>query len=128
MKNGFLARYVALIGANTMSNLISIAKRQWLFYLLAKIADISLVRRSLWFLLVISLSGCTRAEAPSFSLLGSYFPSWLACASIGVIVAVIARILFIRIGIDDVLPWRLFVYACLALAVAFMFSLILFVR
>lgn len=79
-------------------------------------------------LLAIGLCGCTRVEAPSFPLLGSYFPSWLACAFIGVMVAVIARILFIRVGIDDVLPWRLLVYVCLALSVAFMSSLLLFAR
>ncbi|OVZ98710.1 hypothetical protein EQP49_19055 [Yersinia sp. 2105 StPb PI] len=85
--------------------------------------------RKSWLLLsAIALSGCTRAEAPSFALLGSYFPSWLACAFIGIIAAVIARVLFIRIGIDEVLPWRLLVYVCLALAVAFMCSLLLFAR
>lgn len=75
-----------------------------------------------------TLSGCVRAEAPSFSLMGSYFPSWLACAFIGVIAAVIARVVFIRVGIDDELPGRLFVYVCLALAVAFVCSLLLFAR
>lgn len=88
----------------------------------------TLARGPLSFLFVIILAGCTPAEAPSFSLLGSYFPSWLVCIFIGVIVAVIARIFFIRIGIDEVLPCRLFVYICLALAVGFMVSLILFVR
>lgn len=69
-----------------------------------------------------------RAEAPSFSVVGSYFPYWMACAFIGIITAVIARVLFIRVGIDEVLPWRLLVYVCLALAVAFICSLLLFTR
>ncbi|WP_337262532.1 MULTISPECIES: YtcA family lipoprotein [unclassified Serratia (in: enterobacteria)] len=77
---------------------------------------------------VIVLSGCTVKEAPSFSLLGSYFPAWMACAFIGIIAAIMARILFIRVGIDEALPWRLFVYVCLALAVAFICSLLLFTR
>ncbi|EDR44700.1 putative membrane protein [Yersinia pestis PY-36] len=52
----------------------------------------------------------------------------MACAFIGIITAVIARVLFIRVGIDEVLPWRLLVYVCLALAVAFICSLLLFTR
>lgn len=59
---------------------------------------------------------------------GLLFPSWMACAFIGIITAVIARVLFIRVGIDEVLPWRLLVYVCLALAVAFICSLLLFTR
>lgn len=67
-------------------------------------------------------------RGPSFSVVGSYFPYWMACAFIGIITAVIARVLFIRVGIDEVLPWRLLVYVCLALAVAFICSLLLFTR
>lgn len=74
------------------------------------------------------LSGCVAKQAPSFSVLGSYFPSWIACAFIGILSAVIARVVFIRIGIDDALPMRLFVYVCLALAVAFISSLLIFAR
>ncbi|CND15534.1 similar to: Y. pestis YPO0620 putative exported protein [Yersinia frederiksenii] len=91
-------------------------------------ANLSSWRGSWVLLLAMTLSGCTRSEAPSFALLGSYFPSWLACAFIGVIAAVVARVLFIRVGIDEVLPWRLLIYVCLALAVAFICSLLLFAR
>ncbi|KFK95243.1 membrane protein [Serratia sp. Ag1] len=52
----------------------------------------------------------------------------MACAFIGIIAAIMARVLFIRVGIDEALPWRLFVYVCLALAVAFLCSLLLFTR
>ncbi|WP_431222814.1 YtcA family lipoprotein [Serratia sp. L9] len=78
--------------------------------------------------LALSLSGCMQAQAPLLPLLGSYFPSWLLCAFIGVITAVIVRVVFIRLGIDEELRWRLFVYVCLALAVAFVCSLLLFAR
>jgi hypothetical protein len=71
-----------------------------------------------------SLIGCRDFGAPAFSLLGSYFPAWLACAGIGLAVAIGARVLLIFAGIDEVLPWRLFVYTCLALAVAFTSSLL----
>jgi hypothetical protein len=71
-----------------------------------------------------SLIGCRDFGAPAFSLLGSYFPAWLACAGIGLAVAIVARVLLIFAGIDEVLPWRLFIYTCLALAVAFTSSLL----
>ncbi|WP_235895546.1 YtcA family lipoprotein [Yersinia alsatica] len=90
--------------------------------------SLSLWRGSWVLLSAIALSGCTRSEAPSFALFGSYFPAWLACAFIGVIAAMAARVLFIRVGIDEVLPWRLLIYVCLALAVAFICSLLLFAR
>ncbi|MBW5811670.1 hypothetical protein H0I68_20330 [Yersinia kristensenii] len=111
-----------------MNNMTSLRKQQGLFSLF-----LSAIKQNLWhgpwvLLSAIALSGCSGAEAPSFSLVGSYFPSWMACAFIGIITAVIARVVFIRVGIDDVLPWRLLVYVCLALAVAFICSLLLFTR
>ncbi len=111
-----------------MSNMTSLRKQQGFFC-----TFLSLVKRNPWrgswvLLLAIALSGCSGVEAPLFSLVGSYFPSWMACTFIGIITAVIARVVFIRIGIDDHLPWRLFVYVCLALAVAFICSLLLFAR
>lgn len=74
------------------------------------------------------LSGCVAQQAPVFTLLDSYFPSWIACALLGIIAAVITRVIFIRLGIDDALPVRLLVYTCLALAVAFISSLLIFAR
>ncbi|HDV9907161.1 TPA: hypothetical protein RKW90_001684 [Klebsiella oxytoca] len=74
------------------------------------------------------LSGCVAQQVPVFTLLGSYFPAWIACALAGIVAAVIARVVFIRLGIDDALPARLLVYVCLALAVAFIFSLLIFAR
>ncbi|MDA5473195.1 YtcA family lipoprotein [Yersinia kristensenii] len=111
-----------------MNNMTSLRKQQGFFSLF-----LSAIKQNLWLgpwvlLSAIALSGCSGAEAPSFSLVGSYFPSWMACAFIGIITAVIARVVFIRVGIDDVLPWRLLVYVCLALAVAFICSLLLFTR
>lgn len=86
------------------------------------------LRKSLTLLLPLSLCGCVQAQAPLLPLLGSYFPSWLLCAFVGVVSAVAARVLFIRLGIDEMLTWRLLVYVCLALAVAFVCSLLLFGR
>lgn len=77
---------------------------------------------------IFMLSGCVTQQAPVFMLLGSYFPSWIACALLGIVVAVFARVIFIWLGIDEVLTGRLFVYTCLGLTVAFMSSLLIFSR
>ncbi|CAH1659545.1 conserved membrane hypothetical protein [Hyphomicrobiales bacterium] len=76
----------------------------------------------------LPLAGCTSAGAPSIPLFGAYFPAWLACAVAGILGAVIMRVVFVQVGIDDVLPWRLLVYVCLALAIAFAFSRFVFGR
>ncbi|AAM87105.1 MULTISPECIES: YtcA family lipoprotein [Yersinia pseudotuberculosis complex] len=111
-----------------MNNMTSLRKLRWFFCTCLTTAKQALWRGPLILLSAIALSGCSGAEAPSFSVVGSYFPYWMACAFIGIITAVIARVLFIRVGIDEVLPWRLLVYVCLALAVAFICSLLLFTR
>jgi hypothetical protein len=63
------------------------------------------------------LSGCS--SAPSHSILGSYFPSWMFCALAGLSVAAILRQLFAALGIDRALPAPLLVYLALAVAAAF---------
>src|SRR5882762_4610856 len=61
------------------------------------------------------LSGCS--SAPSRNILGSYFPSWMICALIGMGATVAVRALLAKTGIDAVLPMPIVVY--LAFATAF---------
>ncbi|MCB4767876.1 hypothetical protein LGR54_04605 [Ancylobacter sp. Lp-2] len=86
------------------------------------IAPVSLVLGALM------LGGCDARLAPAVPLFGAYFPSWLVCTAAGVIGAVILRGLFIRIGLDDVLPWRLAAYASLAAAIGFLLALTVYGR
>ncbi len=72
------------------------------------------------------LTGCVQVGAPAFTLLGSFIPYWMVCAAIGLVVAIIVRVIFIKIGIDDVLPLRLLVYLCLMLTVSFISALLFF--
>jgi hypothetical protein len=51
---------------------------------------------------LVSLAGCN--GAPSRNILGSYFPSWMVCALIGIAVAGIARAIFKASGILQELP------------------------
>jgi hypothetical protein len=56
-----------------------------------------------WPLLVaFLLTGCGRA--PSFDVLGSFFPAWLACLAAGLLLTVVARWLLVRLHIVIALP------------------------
>ncbi len=54
---------------------------------------------------------------PQINVIGSFFPSWMLCAAIGIVVTLIARWLFIRIGLDPYLGPRGLVYSSLAILV-----------
>ena len=58
---------------------------------------------------------------PQINIIGSFFPSWMLCAAIGVVVTLVARGLFVRVGIDPYLGPRALVY--LSLAVLFTLGL-----
>ena len=66
-----------------------------------------------------ALAGCSVEGAPTIPLAGAYFPSWLASALVGTLGSVLVRVVFVRIGLDDVLPLRLLVYVSLGFAIAF---------
>jgi hypothetical protein len=56
---------------------------------------------------VILLSGC--AHAPSVDIIGSFFPVWMICLAIAVILAFIVRAVLIRLHLEtDVGPLALF--------------------
>jgi len=54
---------------------------------------------------------------PQLNVVGSFFPSWMLCATVGVVVALIARRVFVRVGVDPYLGPRALVYPSLALLV-----------
>ena len=68
------------------------------------------------------------SSSPVIPFFGAYFPSWIACSLIGIFGAVIVRLVFIKIGLDDVMPVRVIVYLFLAIAIGLAASLILFGR
>ncbi len=47
-------------------------------------------------------TSCSRA--PSFDILGSFFPAWLLCLALGLLLTVAARWLFLRIRVVLALP------------------------
>jgi hypothetical protein len=68
------------------------------------------------------LSGCSRA--PSFDIVGSFFPAWLICLVIGILLAALARWLLLRQQI--VVVWPILVYLSLVALFTFLFWLIFF--
>ena len=75
-------------------------------------------------LLVTAVEGCRRA--PTFNILGSFFPSWLICLVAGIFLAAVANRLFMRFALDKEILWPVVVYPCLALLFACTLWLILF--
>ena len=72
----------------------------------------------------LALTGCSRA--PSFNLLGSFFPAWILCAVIGIALTVGVRVLFVRTNLEQELSPLIVVYPCLALFFTFSIWLIFF--
>src|ERR1700733_12177038 len=61
---------------------------------------------------MLLVAGCSRA--PSFNLLGSFFPAWILCGVIGILLAVAVRLFFVRIKLEEQLQPLILVYPCLA--------------
>jgi hypothetical protein len=68
--------------------------------------------------------GCSRA--PSFNLLGSFFPAWILCGVLGILLAVAVRLFFVRIKLEPQLIPLIVVYPCLAAFFTFTLWLLFF--
>jgi hypothetical protein len=73
---------------------------------------------------VFLLSGCGRA--PSFNVLGSYFPAWLVCILAGIAGASLVSLSLAKIQMEYLIRWTIVVYPCLAGSIAFTLWLLLF--
>jgi hypothetical protein len=69
-------------------------------------------------------AGCSRA--PTFNILGSFFPSWLVCGVLGILLASVVRLVFVRINLESQLSPLILVYPCLAAFFTFTLWLIFF--
>jgi hypothetical protein len=65
-----------------------------------------------------ALGGCSIHGAPSFVLLGAFFPAWMLCALVGIAAGIAARVVFIVVGLDSILQFRLLVCVSVGLVVA----------
>ena len=65
---------------------------------------------------VLVLTGCS--SSPSRNILGSYFPSWMICALVGLAATVVLRVVLAKLGIDAELPIPIVTYLAFATAVS----------
>jgi YtcA family len=68
------------------------------------------------------LAGCD--GAPSRNILGSYFPSWMICALVGIALALIVRAIFKACGLLEEIPVPFVVMLAIACAGTFALWLI----
>ncbi len=73
---------------------------------------------------MLMAAGCSRA--PTFNILGSFFPSWLLCGVLGILLTVAARLAFVRIQLEQQLSPLIVVYPCLAALFTFTLWLVFF--
>jgi hypothetical protein len=74
--------------------------------------------------ILVPLSGC--GVAPSVNILGSFFPAWLICIVIGVVLTIFTRQVFVAMNIASELRPAPLVYPCLAGLFIFATWLLLF--
>jgi hypothetical protein len=68
--------------------------------------------------------GC--GHAPTFSILGSFFPAWLFCIAAGILLAALCYGLFVRLQMAGEIRPAILVYPCLAAFFAFTLWLMFF--
>ena len=69
-------------------------------------------------LMTASLAGCASHGAPTYPIVGAFFPGWMFCAVIGIVGAIATRSLFVATGLNRVLPFQLFVCSAFGVIVA----------
>jgi len=74
--------------------------------------------------LSFALTGC--AHSPSFNVLGSYFPGWIACMVASIIVTALVRFVLNRLQWEQQVPALPLFYFAIALLIACLIWLIAF--
>jgi YtcA family len=72
----------------------------------------------------LMFAGCSRV--PTFNILGSFFPAWILCGVIGILLAVAVRLFFVRIKLEQQLKPLILVYPSLAAFFTFTLWLLFF--
>jgi hypothetical protein len=82
-------------------------------------------RPSIWYVLVLTpllLTSCIRA--PSFDIVGSFFPAWLVCLIVAIVLTVFSRWLLLRLRIP--IAWPIVTYPSLTAFFTFALWLVFF--
>ena len=73
---------------------------------------------------IAAATGCSRA--PTFNILGSFFPAWILCGVLGILLAVVVRLIFVRTKLEEELSPLIVIYPCLAAFFTFTIWLVFF--
>lgn len=68
----------------------------------------------------------SQPHSPTLNLFGSYFPAWMLCAVVGILLAVIIRQVLVAVGIDEHVVAPLLTYTGLALSATLLAWLVWF--
>ena len=83
----------------------------------ARLSGMNVSRLLTWIGLTGLVAGCD--GAPSRNILGSYFPSWMVCALVGLVLMLVARAVLKLTGLLEELPAPLVVLLAFGCAVNF---------
>jgi len=89
-----------------------------------KCSSCHIVSAGLTSILVFALTGCARS--PSFNVLGSYFPGWIACLVASILVTALIRFALNRFQLEQKVPALPLFYFSIALLIACLIWLIAF--
>lgn len=65
---------------------------------------------------ILILTGCRLdAHSPTVDVVGSYFPAWMICIIVGLVLTLVTRQILIGLKIDTYLHPILLVYVCLTI-------------
>jgi hypothetical protein len=73
---------------------------------------------------LLFVAACSRA--PTLNILGSFFPAWILCGVIGIVLTGVLRVLFVRLNFERELSPLIVVYPCLAALFTFSVWLVFF--
>jgi hypothetical protein len=73
---------------------------------------------------LLLLTGC--AQAPAFNILGSYFPAWLLCLCVAMVLTVVTRAIFRKRNLAAALDPPFLMYSSLTALYTFALWLIFF--
>jgi YtcA family len=73
---------------------------------------------------MLPVAGCARA--PSIDVLGSFFPAWLLCLTVGILLAAGTRFLLLRLHLEEALSPPIVMYVCLTALFTFGLWLLFF--
>jgi hypothetical protein len=73
---------------------------------------------------MLPLTGCQRA--PSIDVLGSFFPAWLLCLILGIVLTTGTRFLLLKLHLEEALSPPVLMYACATALFTFALWLLFF--